>query len=156
MAALAGMTVVVEAAARSGSLITADLAAELGRDLGAVPGPVTSRASAGPNDLLAGGACVVRDAQDVLDAMLGAGAAPPRAHRPAARPRAGAPSSPRSRRARPPATPSPPPLDLSGPEAAAALARLELLGYLACSTRRHLHPHPAGRAGADASPRLPA
>ncbi|HVX33134.1 MAG TPA: DNA-processing protein DprA [Solirubrobacterales bacterium] len=78
MAALAGMTVVVEAAARSGSLITADLAAELGRDLGAVPGPVTSRASAGPNELLAGGACVVRDAQDVLDAMLGPGAAPVR------------------------------------------------------------------------------
>jgi DNA processing protein len=74
MAALAGMTVVVEAATRSGSLITADLAAELGRDLGAVPGPVTSRPSAGPNDLLAGGACVVRGAQDVLDAMLGAGA----------------------------------------------------------------------------------
>jgi DNA processing protein len=76
MAALAGMTVVVEAAARSGSLITADLAAELGRDLGAVPGPITSRASAGPNELLAGGACLVRDAQDVLDAMLGAGARP--------------------------------------------------------------------------------
>jgi DNA processing protein len=76
MAALAGMTVVVEAAARSGSLITADLAAELGRDLGAVPGPVTSRASAGPNELLAGGACLVRDAQDVLDAMLGVGARP--------------------------------------------------------------------------------
>jgi DNA processing protein len=74
MAARAGMTVVVEAAARSGSLITADLAAELGRDLGAVPGPVTSPASVGPNELLAGGACVVRDAQDVLDAMLGAGA----------------------------------------------------------------------------------
>ena len=48
MAALAGMTVVVEAAERSGSLITADLAADLGRDLGAVPGPVSSRASAGP------------------------------------------------------------------------------------------------------------
>ncbi|MBS1842937.1 MAG: DNA-protecting protein DprA [Actinobacteria bacterium] len=74
MAALAGMTVVVEAAARSGSLITADLATELGRDLGAVPGPVTSRPSVGPNELLAGGACVVRGAQDVLDAMLGAGA----------------------------------------------------------------------------------
>jgi DNA processing protein len=73
MAALAGMTVVVEAASRSGSLVTADLAADLGRDLGAVPGPVTSRASAGPNALLAGGACVIRDAQDVLDAMLGPG-----------------------------------------------------------------------------------
>jgi len=73
MAALAGMTVVVEAAERSGSLITADLAADLGRDLGAVPGPVGSRLSAGPNNLLAGGACLVRDAQDVLDAMLGPG-----------------------------------------------------------------------------------
>lgn len=77
MAALAGMTVVVEAAERSGSLITADLAAELGRDLGAVPGPVTSRASGGPNDLLAAGACVVRDGQDVLDALVGAGATSP-------------------------------------------------------------------------------
>jgi DNA processing protein len=75
MAALAGMTVVVEAAQRSGSLITADLAADLGRDLGAVPGPVTSRVSAGCNDLLAGGACLVREGQDVLDAMLGPGAA---------------------------------------------------------------------------------
>ena len=74
MAALAAMTVVVESAERSGSLITADLAADLGRDLGAVPGPVSSRTSAGPNALLAGGACLVRDAQDVLDAMLGAGA----------------------------------------------------------------------------------
>jgi len=73
MAALGGMTVVVEAATRSGSLITTDLAADLGRDLGAVPGPVTSRASAGPNGLLAAGAHVVRDAQDVLDAMLGPG-----------------------------------------------------------------------------------
>jgi DNA processing protein len=74
MAALAGMTVVVEAAERSGSLITADLAADLGRDLGAVPGPVGSRLSAGPHNLLAGGACLVRGAQDVLDAMLGPGA----------------------------------------------------------------------------------
>ncbi|HEY7455717.1 MAG TPA: DNA-processing protein DprA, partial [Solirubrobacterales bacterium] len=79
MAALAGMTVVVEAAERSGSLITADLAADLGRDLGAVPGPVGSRLSAGPNGLLAGGACLVRDAQDVLDAMLGPGARTARA-----------------------------------------------------------------------------
>lgn len=73
VAALSGMTVVVEAAQASGSLVTADFAADLGRDLGAVPGPVNSRASAGTNDLLAGGACVVREAQDVLDAMLGAG-----------------------------------------------------------------------------------
>lgn len=73
MATLSGMTVVVEAAERSGSLITADIAVDMGRDLGAVPGAVGSRLSAGPNDLLAGGACLIRDAQDVLDAMLGPG-----------------------------------------------------------------------------------
>ena len=133
MAALAGMTVVIEAAARSGSLITADLAADLGRDLGAVPGPVTSRASAGPNNLLAGGACVVRDAQDVLDAMLGAGARKLHRAGPAFDPglaavlavvESGADTCDAVATA----------LDLTGPEAAAALARLELLGYVTCST----------------------
>jgi DNA processing protein len=73
MAALAGMTVVVEAAARSGSLVTADFALEFGRDLGAVPGPVTSRASAGPNSLLAEGAGVIRSARDVLDSAAVSG-----------------------------------------------------------------------------------
>ncbi len=69
VAALCGMTVVVEAAERSGSMITANLAADLGRELGAVPGPVHSRASAGTNDLLAGGACLVRGASDVLEVL---------------------------------------------------------------------------------------
>jgi DNA processing protein len=73
LAGLAGMTVLVEAAGRSTSLRVADLAIEFGRDLGAVPGPVTSPASQGTNDLLAAGASVVRDAQDVLDALLGPG-----------------------------------------------------------------------------------
>jgi DNA processing protein len=126
MAALAGMTVVVEAAARSGSLITADLAAELGRDLGAVPGPVTSRASAGPNDLLAGGACVIRGAQDVLDAMLGVGAQPLQRTGPPldaelsavlAAIEAGATNADG--------------IDLPAGRASAALARLELFGYIA-------------------------
>jgi DNA processing protein len=129
MAALAGMTVVVEAAARSGSLITADLATELGRDLGAVPGPVTARGSAGPNELLAGGACVVRHGQDVLDAMLGAGASrlvrigPPLDQDLAAVLAvvdAGAMSADAVATA----------LDLSAPRATVALARLDLLGYL--------------------------
>jgi DNA processing protein len=133
MAALGGMTVVVEAAARSGSLITADLAADLGRDLGAVPGPVTSRASAAPNSLLAGGACVVRDAQDVLDAMLGAGAKQLERGGPALDQRLaevlgavemGAASCDGAAAA----------LGLPGPDVAAALARLELLGYVTCST----------------------
>ena len=50
--ALAGATVVVEAGWRSGSLNTAGHAAALGRPLGAVPGPVTSAASAGCHRLL--------------------------------------------------------------------------------------------------------
>lgn len=52
IAALSGATVVVEAGWRSGSLNTAGHAATLGRPLGAVPGPVTSAASAGCHRLL--------------------------------------------------------------------------------------------------------
>jgi DNA processing protein len=74
MAALGRMTVVVEAAAGSGSLITARMAADLGRDVGAVPGRIGTKVAEGTNGLLADGAIVVRGAQDVLDAMLGAGA----------------------------------------------------------------------------------
>ena len=133
MAALAGMTVVVEAAARSGSLITADLAADLGRDLGAVPGPVTSRASAGPNTLLAGGACLVRDAQDVLDAMLGAGVRRLDRSGPVLEdPLIAVLAAVEAGESSPDGVASA--LTLSGPEAAAALARLELLGYLVCSS----------------------
>lgn len=73
MAALGSMTVVVEAATRSGSLITAEMAQELAREIGAVPGPVDTRLSAGPNALLADGALLVRGAADVLDAILGPG-----------------------------------------------------------------------------------
>jgi DNA processing protein len=69
MAALGGITVVVESAARSGSLVTAESAARLSRPLGAVPGPVTSRRSDGPNALLAEGARVIRDGEDVLAAL---------------------------------------------------------------------------------------
>jgi len=132
MAALAGMTVVVEAATRSGSLITTDLAADLGRDLGAVPGPVTSRASAGPNNLLAGGACVIRDAQDVLDAMLGPGRKQIEHRGPNLDPAleavlAAVESGHSSCDAVATAT------NLPGPAAASALSRLELLGYLTCS-----------------------
>lgn len=73
MAALSGMTVIVEARKRSGSLITAGMAADAGRDVGAVPGPVTGGAAEGTNELLASGAVVVRDARDVFDRMLGVG-----------------------------------------------------------------------------------
>ena len=154
MAALAGMTVVVEAATRSGSLITADLAADLGRDLGAVPGPVTSRASAGTNALLAGGACLVRDAQDVLDAMLGAGVEPVRPTGPALEAALAAVLA-RSRPARAPATrlaaasaspaPTPPPPSLALSPSATSTARRS------GSTRG-----PCCRRRADAASRLPA
>jgi DNA processing protein len=78
MAGLAHMTVVVEGTATSGSLITAQFAQQCGRDVGAVPGQITSRLAAGPNALLADGACVVRSASDVLDALYGVDFGPPR------------------------------------------------------------------------------
>jgi DNA processing protein len=74
MAALAEMTVVVEAAESSGSLITARFAEDLGRDVGAVPGRATSRVAAGSNRLLREGAAVVRSTEDVLDDVFGVGA----------------------------------------------------------------------------------
>jgi DNA processing protein len=73
MAALGSITVVVEAAQPSGSLITARQALDLGRQVGAIPGPVTSRVSEGTNGLLVDGAAPVRGAQDVLDRLLGVG-----------------------------------------------------------------------------------
>lgn len=76
IAALADVTVVVEGGERSGSLITADFAVELGRAVGALPGPVTAAASAGPNLLIKQGAELVRDAHDVLELLFGAQAPP--------------------------------------------------------------------------------
>lgn len=73
IAALSAMTVVVEGQERSGALITARHARELGRPIGAVPGRVTSPLAAGPNELLAAGATVTRGPQDVLDALFGEG-----------------------------------------------------------------------------------
>jgi DNA processing protein len=70
IAGLAGITVVVEAAERSGVLGAARSAKRLGRALGAVPGPVNSRVSAGTNDLLADGAALIRNAEDVLNVPL--------------------------------------------------------------------------------------
>jgi DNA processing protein len=74
IAALAGLTVVVEAMERSGSLITAEFARDLGRDVGAVPGQVTSPLARGPNALLADGAHVIRNPEDALDLACGVGA----------------------------------------------------------------------------------
>jgi DNA processing protein len=149
MAALAGMTVVVEAATRSGSLITTDLAADLGRDLGAVPGPVTSRASAGPNALLAAGAHVIRDAQDVLDALLGPGCRKLEPVQPNLDPDLEAVlAAIEAGNATCDAVVTS--TGLTGPAAASALSRLELLGYVTCSNLgtylRTLSPSPGGSA----------
>lgn len=74
MAALGSVTVVVEAAERSGTLITADFAADLGRDVAAVPGQVTTSAAVGTNSLIRNGAALITSAQDVLDLLYGVGA----------------------------------------------------------------------------------
>jgi DNA processing protein len=129
MAALASLVVIVEAAQPSGSLITADEAIRIGRSVGAVPGHVDARIAEGSNQLLREGAAVIRDARDVLDAMLGVGAE--------RRPRVPPPLEPLLAEV----------LDLveggagtvdqiavdcgiEAGEAAVALARLELLGYV--------------------------
>lgn len=66
IAGIAAGVVVVEASRRSGSLITARLAADSGRDVFAVPGSVFSETSVGSHELLRDGAILCRGAEDVL------------------------------------------------------------------------------------------
>lgn len=61
--------VVTEGAEKSGSLITARLALEQGREVFAVPGPITSELSGGTFKLIREGATPVAEASDVLDAL---------------------------------------------------------------------------------------
>jgi DNA processing protein len=75
IAALAGATVVVEAASRSGALSTAAAARRLGRPVLAVPGDVDRETSRGTHALLRGGAAVCEDAGDVLRALGARGGA---------------------------------------------------------------------------------
>ena len=63
--------VVVEAGSRSGALITASLATEMGRDVFAVPGSIFSAASEGPNKLLRDGAKPVCNVLDILEEYIG-------------------------------------------------------------------------------------
>jgi DNA processing protein len=65
IAALADLTVVVEARSRSGALITADHALDLGRDVVAVPGSPDVATAAGTNGLLKAGAGLIEDGADL-------------------------------------------------------------------------------------------
>jgi DNA processing protein len=82
VAALAGATVVVEAGLRSGAANTAAWARTLGRVVGAVPGPVTSAASAGCHALLRGGAELVTRADEVVELVGRVGELAPELPRP--------------------------------------------------------------------------
>ena len=65
---LSPLTVVVQAGNRSGALITAELAADQGRDVGAVPGNIDSEYNLGSNKLLREGAFTLTGVQDLLEA----------------------------------------------------------------------------------------
>ncbi|MCM8790944.1 MAG: DNA-processing protein DprA [Candidatus Omnitrophica bacterium] len=61
--------VVVEAARNSGALITANFAAEQGREVFAVPGKVSSATSAGTNELIKDGARLVQSVEDIIEEL---------------------------------------------------------------------------------------
>jgi len=83
---LAAVVVVVEAAERSGSLITARTALDQGREVAAVPGHPMDGRAAGSNRLIRDGAALVRSAEDVVALLAPAGAAPRQARLPLDRP----------------------------------------------------------------------
>ncbi|HEY7878282.1 MAG TPA: DNA-processing protein DprA, partial [Gemmatimonadaceae bacterium] len=66
IAALAQLTIITEAPVRSGALITAQYALDLGRDVAVVPGPIDAPQSAGSNALFGQGAQVITNVDDAL------------------------------------------------------------------------------------------
>ncbi|MDX1644367.1 MAG: DNA-processing protein DprA, partial [Thermoanaerobaculia bacterium] len=69
IAALSVGTLAVQAARRSGTLITARLAVDLGRDVYAVPGPIFHQRAVGTNELVRDGAVMALEPRDVLEAL---------------------------------------------------------------------------------------
>jgi DNA processing protein len=130
--------VVVEAAERSGSLISARLAGERGREVMAVPGSPLDPRAAGTNSLLHQGATLVRHADDVLDILStldrrSVSAPPPRPFE--YDPGAGEPSESEIQRVAEALFPHPMPIDeiarasgLPAARCAAVLLELELSG----------------------------
>jgi DNA processing protein len=82
IAALTRGTVVVEAAHRSGALVTARAATRLGRHTMGVPGPATSALSAGVHELLRRDAVLVSDAADIVELVGAIGELAPEKHGP--------------------------------------------------------------------------
>ncbi len=76
IAGLAAGTVVVEAAPKSGSLITARLAGEAGREVMAIPGSPLDPRSLGCNQLIRDGAVLVQSPEDVIELLVGFTGAP--------------------------------------------------------------------------------
>lgn len=141
IAALAEAVLVVEAEARSGALITADHALDLGRDVLAVPGSPSARGAAGTNGLLKAGAGLIEDAAD-LAAWLGID--PPSAPPPAVE---GLPGRLLAELGRQPAFPDDLAARVGAPpaEVGAGLVRLELAGLVLRAADGRLAP--ARRAG---------
>jgi DNA processing protein len=137
MAALGQVVVIVEAAQPSGSMITADVALKLDRDVGAVPGQIGVRVAEGTNDLIKECAHLVRGAGDVLDLLFGVGADAAGKPRGAPAPRRGPALEPELVAVLDLVTAGAAGVDgvagaggLDVRDAAVALARLELLGYV--------------------------
>ncbi|UJA19923.1 DNA-protecting protein DprA [Thermoleophilia bacterium SCSIO 60948] len=134
MAALSDATIVVEAAERSGSLITARIATELGRRVCCVPGRIGATLAAGPNGLIRDGAELIRGAEDFLDGAIGVGAR--RARMPA---RDLEPELERLLEVIEGGASTPDAIAAEGPgpaaEIAVALVRLEILGLVRCDSQ---------------------
>lgn len=69
MAALSDAVLIIEAEEKSGTLITARQALELGKDIGVVPGNIFSSASKGTNMLAKDGAHIITSAEDLFDLL---------------------------------------------------------------------------------------